>query len=198
MAHWCMALPQSPSAVQCSAISADKDHCRHLTSKSLNSRETMLGPCFSQHLFILGSVGVLQEYIRLLIPGGKWDCEKHRLWLAFCKTCQAVLPRGRGNRSRSDWQVFCFLVFVCLFVCLGGWQFVKYLTGEGSTWGLPSCFICVRQITNSSTQSIGVIVSMRDQDYPWYWLNLLCLISGRAYYREWPCSPAFPHGPSDG
>lgn len=65
------------------------------------------GPCFSGHLFILGSVGVLRKYIRPSLPGGNQNCEKDKIWLTFCKNSQPTLLRSSSSKNRGqDYWVF--------------------------------------------------------------------------------------------
>lgn len=83
----------------------------------------ILGPRYSGHLFILGSVGVLQKYIRPTIPGGNW-----KLWerqnLADPLQKQPANPAEKQHQKQRPGL---------LSFCLGGWQFVKKIFIEGVT-----------------------------------------------------------------
>lgn len=63
-------------------------------------------PCCSVGLFILGSVDLLQKYVRPLIPVGNWNCEKDKVWLAPYKSKQQILLRNSSSENRGYYQSF--------------------------------------------------------------------------------------------
>lgn len=102
-------------------------------------------------------------------------------------------PPARTS-SKSCWEIAAAKTEkITREFCLGGWQLFKKCNDWRSYSSTPSHFVCIKHVTNGELKSILVIVSMRDQDYTWYFLNLLCLISIVAYCREPHSSQAFPH-----